>query len=84
MTRLTTEQRHELPDSDFAYIDHEGKRHLPIENAEHVRDALSRWPRTQFDSEASQEQARANILAAAKRFGLEVSPTDKVVRNEHD
>ncbi len=84
MTRLTTEQRHELPNSDFAYIDKEGNRHLPIENAEHVRDALSRWPRTHFESEAGKEEARKKILAAAKKFGIEVSPTDKIVRNEHD
>jgi hypothetical protein len=84
MTKLTTEQRHELPDSDFAYIDHEGNRHLPIENAEHVRDALARWPRTRFDSEAGKEEARTNILAAAKTFGIEVSLTDKTARNEHD
>jgi hypothetical protein len=84
MTRLTTEQRHELPNRAFAYIDQEGNRHLPIENAEHVRDALSRWPLTQFESEAAKEEARKKILAAAKRFGIQVSPTDKIARNEHD
>jgi hypothetical protein len=84
MTRLTTEQRHELPDQDFAYIDREGNRHLPIENATHVRDALSRWPRTEFDSYEASQAARDRILDAARRFGIEVSPDDKVVLNRHD
>jgi hypothetical protein len=84
MPRLTSEERHELPNQDFAYIDEKGGRHLSIENAEHVRDAMSRWPRTQFHSKEAQEQARRRILAAAKRFGIEVSPDDKIVRNQHD
>ncbi len=84
MARLTTEERHELPDQDFAYIDSRGERHLPIENAEHVRDAMSRWPRTHFDSQQGQEEARQNILAAAERFGIAVSPDDKIVRGQHD
>jgi hypothetical protein len=84
MTRLTTEQRHELPDRDFAYIDHEGNRHLPIENAEHVRDALSRWPRTEFESYEASQAARTRILDAARQFEIEVAPDDKVVRNRHD
>jgi hypothetical protein len=49
-----------------------------------VRDALSRWPRTQFHSEQGKEEARQKILAAAKKFGVQVSPDDKVVRNQHD
>ncbi len=84
MARLTTEQRHELPDDQFAYIDREGNRHLPIENAEHVRDALSRWPRTHFESRVAQDGARQRILAAAKKFGVDVSPDDKIVRDAHD
>jgi hypothetical protein len=84
MTRLTTEQRHELPDSDFAYIDREGNRHLPIENATHVRDAMSRWPRTEFDSYEGSQAARTRILEAARQFGIEASPDDKIVRNQHD
>jgi hypothetical protein len=84
MTRLTTEQRHEIPDREFACIQKDGKRLLPIENAEHVRDALARWPVTEFESEQCKEEARKKILAAARKFGVAVSPTDKIVLNEHD
>jgi hypothetical protein len=84
MTRLTAEQRHELPDRDFAYIDREGNRHLPIENAEHVRDALSRWPRTEFESYEASQATRTRILDAARQFEIEVAPDDKVVQNRHD
>jgi hypothetical protein len=83
MSRLTSGERQELPSSDFAYVDQSGGRHLPIENAEHVRDAMSRWPRTYFESCAAQEEARQRILAAAERFGIDVSADDFIVVNSH-
>ena len=83
MSRLTSGERKELPDRDFAYIDRNGGRHLPIENAEHVRDAISRWPLTEFDSHDSREEARKRILEAAKEFGINVSPSDFIVKDEH-
>ena len=84
MSRLTSGQRKALPDQDFAWIDQHGERHLPIENPSHVRDALSRWPLTHFDTCEAQEEARKKILAAAKKFGITVSSTDDIVRNHHD
>lgn len=83
MARLTSGERKELPDRDFAYIDAQGGRHLPIENASHVRDALSRWPLTHFESCTAQEAARVKILDAAKRHKIPVSPDDLIVRNQH-
>ncbi|HEX5415152.1 MAG TPA: DUF6582 domain-containing protein [Chloroflexota bacterium] len=83
MSRLTSGERKELPDSDFAYIDREGGRHLPIENASHVRDAISRWPLTEFESHQAQEEARKKILEAAHKYGIQVSPTDFIVRDKH-
>ncbi|HUX88210.1 MAG TPA: hypothetical protein VMW65_14505 [Chloroflexota bacterium] len=84
MSRLTSGQRKALPNEDFAWIDQNGGRHLPIEYAEHVRDALSRWPLTHFDSCEAQEESRKKILAAAQTFGINVSSTDDIVRNHHD
>jgi len=83
MSRLTSGERKELPDRDYAYIDRDGGRHLPIENASHVRDAISRWPLTEFDSREAQEEARKRIMEAAKKFGIQASPTDFIVRDEH-
>lgn len=70
----------DLPDSDFAYIesggekDDEGKttprslRHFPIHDAAHVRNALARMGQSPFG-----EKAKPKILAAAKKFDVEVS-----------
>ncbi len=83
MSRLTSGERKALPDSDFAWIDRNGERHLPIENPSHVRDAISRWPLTEFDSCQAQEEARKKILSAARKFCIEVSPDDFIVLNKH-
>jgi HK97 family phage prohead protease len=70
----------DLPDSAFAYIepggekDEEGKtvprskRHFPIHDAAHVRNALARAPQSPFGV-----KAMPKIRAAAKRFGIHVS-----------
>lgn len=70
---LTTESRENLDDSDFAYIDSEGSRHLPIHDVAHVRNALARFNQTQFESEDAKEKAKRKILARAKQLGVEVS-----------
>lgn len=70
----------DLPDSDFAYIEPGGtkdaqgkttprsKRHFPIHDATHVRNALARASQSPFG-----KQAMPKILAAAKKFGVQVS-----------
>ena len=80
MPELSTKQRERLRKSDFAYVDKEGQGHLPIHDEEHVRNALARWNQTDFESTAAKEGARKKILRAAKRFGIEVSEDDKVVK----
>ena len=80
MAELSTAQRDKLKDEQFAYIDKNGERHLPIHDEEHVRNALARWNQTDFESTAAKEGARKKILRAAKKFGIEVSEDDKVVK----
>ena len=80
MPELSTKQRERLRKSDFAYVDKEGQGHLPIHDEEHVRNALARWNQTDFESAAAKEGARKKILRAAKRFGIEVSEDDRVVK----
>jgi hypothetical protein len=80
MAELTTKQRERLKDSDFAYIDREGQRHLPIHDEEHVRNAIARWNQTDFESADAKEEARKKILRAARKFDVEVSDDDKVAR----
>lgn len=77
MGDLSAEERHELKDSEFAYIDKEGNRHLPIHDESHVRNAIARWNQTDFDSKKSKEEARQKILKAARKYGIEVSEDDK-------
>ena len=78
MSKLTTEERNKLPDSAFAYIDKAGERHLPIHDEEHARNAIARYPRTDFESKAAQERTRKKILEAAKKFGIDVDENDEI------
>ena len=80
MARLTTEQRERLKDEQFAYIDSEGERHLPIHDEEHVRNAIQRFGQTHFESGAARGKAARKILKAAKEHGIEVAEDDDVAR----
>lgn len=78
MAELREAERERLHGSQFAYVDKEGGEHLPIHDAAHVRNAIARFNQTGFESEAAKGRARKKILAAAKRFGIEVSPEDEI------
>jgi hypothetical protein len=83
MGELSEAQRDRLPDSAFAYIDRDGGRHLPINDADHVRNAIARFNQTDFQSKNAKEQARKRILAAAKRHDIEVEDDSNVARPVH-
>jgi class 3 adenylate cyclase len=70
MATLTSKQRRELPDRAFAYIDSTGKRRLPIHDAAHVRNALSRFNQVAFEDDAARDRARNRLLNAAKKHGI--------------
>ena len=86
---MTSKQKNDLPDSDFAYIepggkkDSEGKtvprslRHLPINDAAHVRNALARLDQTDISAEAK-KAALKKIKAAAKKFGIKVTASAQI------
>ena len=80
MARLSTDQRKRLKDSEFAYVDKEGERHLPIHDEEHVRNAIQRFAQTHFESQAAKKAAAKKIQQAAKRHGIEIAPDDAVAR----
>src|SRR5258708_37506279 len=83
MAELTSAAINDLPDSAFAYIESGGtkdasgrtvprdKRHFPVHDADHVRNALSRAPQSPFG-----DKAMPQIRAAAKKFGIDVSDGD--------
>ena len=63
--------------------DSEGKtsprslRHLPINDAAHVRNALARLDQTDISEEAK-KAALKKIKAAAKKFGIKVSASAQI------
>lgn len=78
MAELTTTKRNRLKDSEFAYVDRSGDRHLPINDEEHVRNAIARFSQTDFDTAAEKRSAALAIMDAAQRHGIEVDPSDDV------
>ena len=78
MAELTTRGRDHIKKGNFAYVDKSGEGHLPIHDESHIRNAMSRWNQTDFESAAAKESARKKIVSAAKKHGIEVSKDDKV------
>jgi hypothetical protein len=80
MAELSTQQRNRLKDDQFAHIDRDGERQLPIHDEEHVRNAIARFGRTHFESGAAKERAAKAIVKAARERGVEVAENDDVLR----
>lgn len=78
MSERSEKQRDKLSRNQFAYVDRDGGEHLPIHDESHVRNAISRWNQTDFESKAAKEEARKKILRAAERFDIEVDEDSKV------
>src|SRR3954471_17573621 len=70
MPPLGANERANLPDSAFAYIDSRGRRRLPIHDAAHVRNALARFSQVAFENEGARDRARTRLLRAAKKHGI--------------
>ncbi len=84
MPEHTDKDRDRMPDRDFAYVDSEGDKKLPIDDESHIRNAMARWNQTDFDSRQDQEEARKRILDAARANGIEIDQDDKIVQDRHD
>jgi hypothetical protein len=82
MATLSEKQRDKLKSSQFAYIDSDGGEHLPVNDASHVRNAIARFNQTEFESVAAKERARKKVLAAAKRFDVEVDEGSTIAKPE--
>jgi class 3 adenylate cyclase len=70
MPKLSRSARAKLPDRSFAYIASDGTRRLPINDEAHVRNALARFERIEFEDDAARDRARRRLLNAAKRYGI--------------
>jgi hypothetical protein len=70
---LDTADRNGLPDSVFAFP---AMRKVPMTDAAHVREALSRFDQVTDVSDRDRDQAFVNIQAAAAHYGVELAETD--------
>jgi hypothetical protein len=67
---MSTAQKDRLPDKDFAFPK---ERKEPLTDAKHVRNAIARFDQVEGVTDAERDKAWKRILAAAKRYDVEVS-----------
>jgi hypothetical protein len=70
---LSTAEKDELGSQEFAFP---AERKEPLTDARHVRNAIARFDQVEGVSDKERDQAWKRILAAAKRYGVEVSESD--------
>lgn len=75
---LSADARNNLSNSDFAYVDSDGGTHLPINDAAHVRAAISRFGQTDFESPEKKKVAARKILAKARSLNIDFSPDSAI------
>jgi hypothetical protein len=78
MATLDAKDREKLRKTQFAYVDKEGGEHLPVNDAAHTRNAVSRFNQTDFESRSAKKAAASKVLKAAKRFGVDVGDDTEV------
>ncbi|HEY3907223.1 MAG TPA: DUF6582 domain-containing protein [Streptosporangiaceae bacterium] len=67
---LSTAEKDKLPKDDFAFPK---ERKEPLTDAKHVRNAIARFDQVEEVTDAERDRAWKRILAAAKRYDVEVS-----------
>jgi len=70
---LSTAEKDDLATNEFAFPK---ERKEPLTDARHVRNAIARFDQVEGVSDAERDQAWKRILAAAKRYDVEVSESD--------
>jgi hypothetical protein len=70
---LSTAEENRMAPDEFAFPD---VRKEPLTDARHVRNAIARFDQVEGVSDAEQDRAWERILAAAKRYDIEVSAPD--------
>lgn len=64
--KLTTSARDSMNTSQFAYVDPQGGKHFPINDENHVRNALARLNQSPYGP-----KAKAKVCAAARRMNID-------------
>jgi hypothetical protein len=67
---MSTAEKDDLADEEFAFP---RERKEPLIDARHVRNAIARFDQVEGVSDAERDQAWRRILAAAKRYDIEIS-----------
>jgi len=67
---MSTAKKDKLADQKFAFPK---ERKEPLTDARHVRNAIARFDQVEGVSDAERDRAWKRILAAADRFGVEVT-----------
>jgi len=70
MSELSEKQRDSLDDDKFAFPK---ERKEPIEDADHVRNAIARFDQVEGVSDDERDAAWKRIKKAADKYGVEVS-----------
>ena len=70
---ISTAEENRLADTDFAFP---SERKEPLSDAAHVRNAVARFDQVEGVSDEERDRAWKRILAAAKKFDVEVSAQD--------
>jgi hypothetical protein len=70
---MNTADENRLADSAFAFPK---ARKEPLTDARHVRNAVARFGQVEGVSDAERDRAWQRILAAAKRYGVDVSASN--------
>ena len=70
---LSTAEKDDLKDSAFAFPK---ERKEPLTDARHVRNAIARFDQVEGVSDSERDQAWKRIIAAAKKYDVEVSESD--------
>ena len=72
MSTLNADKRNAIPAQQFAFPKQSKE---PLENAEHVRNAIARFKQVEGVSDSERDTAWKHITSAAKKFGVEVKET---------
>jgi len=67
---MSTAEENRLADKEFAFP---RERKEPLTDARHVRNAIARFDQVEGVSDAERDRAWKRILAAAKRYDVDVS-----------
>lgn len=77
---LSVKERDNIDKADFAYVDSDGKGHLPIYDESHIRNAISRFDQTNFGSDSAKKSAARKIVSRAKSHGIDVGDDSNVAQ----